>query len=229
MKRVGSVTGVVMLVLGALLGVTSAWAQLESVPSTGRPGYLELAADPYPAQFKVAPTQDGHWLIEARLADAERSTLTMQLDGEGDLVSHPEGLEIKVSSCATAYEVTNADMSTATCPRGFQEVVPPSRLADLTAFGDGRQWQLADLEADSPRQFLVTLSLPEATNSREAIVGRIGVGFHASGESEAVAKPPQNPRESHTISGVRALPMLLIAGGAIVLGASVRRGKGVAQ
>ncbi|HLS33951.1 MAG TPA: hypothetical protein VK039_10205, partial [Brevibacterium sp.] len=221
----GSVVGAAMLALGTVFGVTSAWADLSPVPPTGEPGYLELAADPYPAEFvDLAPGRDGLWLIEARLRGAEDSTLALELAGEEDLVAHSEGLQVAVSSCADPFEVTANDLSTATCPSGAQPVVPQARLADVGAPRGEHRWELPHLEAASPRQFLVTLSLVESSARTEALSGRIGVGLYASGEDAASPAAPE-PRPSMPELGVSALPVLLIAGGAIVLGASARRSR----
>ncbi|MDD9207623.1 hypothetical protein PU560_14290 [Georgenia sp. 10Sc9-8] len=238
-------TAVLLITGGLSLGSVGALAQLTAVPDD-RPGYLQLTAEPYPTGVtELAPGQSVSWHLQARLEDADGSTLGLELRGTGALVEHLHGMEVAVESCPSAFVGEG-------CPGGGSTVVPRARLAEVAGAPTGPTWWLPDLVPAEPQHLRVELGLPGeggADATLQELAGAVTVGLHASGSDPATEtpgapetpQPPDAPDEPATASpGAPASPggglpptgaavtgLLLTAAGLLLLGATLRRAAGV--
>lgn len=219
------------LVAGAALGVSRASALWHEVTETGTPGYLALRADPAaPDWHDLTPGDTLHWLIEASLADAQSSTLDLELRSEGPLV-HTGQLHVAVAACTEPFSAPMHDAAPESfvCTGDASVVLAPIPLLAVAQPDRGERYPLARLYAGIPRYLLVTLHVP-ATADVHAMAGtamRVGVGLHASGDAEASALPPP-PTLVVTGADLSALGLLGVgllgtASGAALLRSARRR------
>jgi hypothetical protein len=217
--------------LGLTLTTARASAVFQEIAETGRPGYLKLGAhSATPLQAKLRPGESTHWLIEASLLDAERSTLAVELDASGELLDVSE-MTAQITACAGAFEFgasagSGAEFEDAEadirCLGERTAVLPPTSLLQLVRNGD--RFTLAELRRGAPRQLLVQLSIPASADA-DALAdrtARIGLGVHADGEDVARPAQPVTPREPRLpVTGADALALGVLAVGLIGLGGSL--------
>lgn len=189
------------LVFATGLGLTAerVWANYIEVTETGTPGYLRLAAHAAtPLDTTLSPGGEARWLIAASLADADTSTLELELTADGALV-HAAGLSAEVATCSEPFTVAGAAVS---CAGARAEVLAPTPLTSLRT--SQSRYELADLDAaEHPREVLVTIRLPEAADPGLVArsTARIGIGFHATGDSASTPTPTPSPSPGPLPSG----------------------------
>lgn len=231
--RVAAQVAAGLAIVGGLgLAATRASAAFVDMPETGRPGYLQLAVDPNSAVFDgLSAGESAYWLIEARLADTESSALALQLRGWGGLVDHADGLTARVESCAVPFVGVGPDTS---CGPGEVVIVDTVRLGSIATAAWSDTWVLADLARTAPRFLRVTLGVPTGAAddaSLQGLRGGFAVGLFASGDSPTGSALPE-PSGTSGLPGIAVLPntgadvlaALLVAGGVVVLGLTMRRG-----
>lgn len=222
---------VLALVAGTALGLSRASALWHEVTEAGMPGYLTLRADPAaPDWHDLAPGDTLRWLIEASLADAQSSTLDLELRSEGSLV-HTGQIHVAVTACTEPSSGPTIDVALVdlVCAGDTSVVLAPTPLAAIAEPDRGEIYPLARLYAGLPRYLLVTLTVP-ATADVHAMAGtamRVGVGLHASGDAEVSPVPPP-PTLVVTGADLSALSLLGIgllgaATGAALLRSARRR------
>ncbi|QLD12708.1 hypothetical protein [Microbacterium oleivorans] len=54
----------------------------------------------------MAPGDERHWPVSARLVGAQRAMLTVRIDRSGSLADHPDGLEVGVRACPEPWLVS---------------------------------------------------------------------------------------------------------------------------
>lgn len=229
-RAVVRIAAVALIVGGVSLATTRAYAAWVDVPHTGNPGQLVLASDPFPAEFgRLAAGESAYWMIEARLADVESSTLNLQLRGWGELVEHADGLTIRVDACAVPFV---GEAAVAACPAEVVPVVETVRLGSIATDAASDTWPLADLSREAPRYLRVALDVPAgAANdvSVQGLSGNFAVGLYTAGDSsDATPVPPGSAAPDSgspdlAETGVNVLAALLVAGGAVLLGSTARR------
>ncbi len=176
------------LAAGSALVVGRASAALQQVAETGRPGYLVLRSDPGVPQWQDLSVGDTvHWLVEASLENAERSSLRLELRADGTLID-AGGMTAEVVACSVPF-LADGDLSVPQplppeCPGEESSVLPRSPLGEIARSASGDLVPLADLRRDAPRHLRVTLSLSPAASGEEIArrTARIGVGLHAAGD-----------------------------------------------
>lgn len=217
--------------LGLSLTAVRASAAFHEIAETGRPGYLKLGAhSATPLQAALGPGESMHWLIEASLFDAERSTLAVELDASGELLD-ASAMTAQVAACTGSFEFgasagSGAEFEDAEadirCLGERTAVLPPTSLLQLVRNGD--RFELAELRRGAPRQLLVQLSIPASadTDALADRTARIGLGVHADGEDVARPAQPVTPREPRLpVTGADALALGVLAVGLIGLGGSL--------
>ncbi|MET2011694.1 hypothetical protein ABXJ56_09105 [Microbacterium chocolatum] len=210
--------------IGSVLVADAARAAFVDVPPTGAPGRLVLSADPYPAEFlDLSPGDPAFWQIRARLEDATRATLALELRKSGALAAYPRGLVMQVDVCDAPW----SDFPTApTCLPGARAVTVATPADDYTA--SSPTFELRPLTPSAPQYLLVTLSLEDtaAARSDEALMGlrgQMGVGLTATSIDDIpvpVGPPDRLPATGFDIGmllGVGALAL-----GMVGLGATMR-------
>ncbi len=214
---------VALLLAGSMLVAERAFAVLQQVSETGRPGYLVLSSDPSsPRWTELGPGQTVYWVVEARLHDEERARLALELRSDGPLV-RAAAMTVAVNGCAAPYRASAslavADAPRPVCPRAEQTVLPAARLESVAASPSGEMIELGPLARVAPRQLLVTLALaPTAPVAElEGAEARIGVGLHASGEGGSA---PHSPEPPLVATGEDALALALLAAGLLGVGAT---------
>lgn len=205
--RVLMTISVFALVAGSVLGVSRASAILQEVAETGLPGFLSLRADPLSPHWRnLTPGAEVHWLIEASLADADSSTLSLELRSEGPLVD-AGAMQVSVTTCDVEFSRIDS-VAAPICGGQANAVISDVRLSSIAQADHGEIFPLADLHTDSPRHLLVSLGVaPQAQmNNPAGMSMRVGVGLHASGESD----PPGTPL---TATGIDGMVFALLGGG----------------
>lgn len=203
-----------VLGLGAALTATRAAAVFQMITETGKPGFLVLAVDSgTPLWATLAPGDSMHWLIQASLHDANRSDLTVEL-AVRDAIPGAGGLLAEVRSCDGSYDLSSA---TPAC-QGLEDLVlSESSVATLTP--QTGPFVLTELHQGTPREFLVTLTLPAnaPTQDTDTQLARVGLGVHASGEDpdKNVPHPLPQPPPALAATGADALSLALLAVGLI--------------
>jgi len=209
---------------GAVALAGAAHAAFVDVPATGQPGRLVLSSDPYPAEFlDLSPGDVGYWQIGARLEDAARATLSLQLRKDGELVRHPRGLTMTVDICAVAW--TGMDAVPA-CPTGAQSVTVATPADDYAT--SSPTFDLQPLVAGAPQFLLVSLAVEDspaasADTTLMGLTGDMGVGLTAM----SIDGAPVPPNATGTLPATGATwPMLgavaALALGMLGLGAALR-------
>lgn len=178
------------LAVGGLMLAGAAHAALIDVPPTGTPGRLVLSSDPYPAEFlELSPGEPGYWEVGARLEDATRATLSLELRKSGQLVEHPRGLTMTVDLCSVEW--TGLD-SAPVCATGAQRIAVATPADDYTT--SSPTFELEPLRSDRPEYLLVTLAVEDsaeamADTSLMGLTGDMAVGLTATAFDDVPVKP----------------------------------------
>lgn len=218
-----AVLSAALMVAGGMLLAAKANAALIDVPPTGAPGRLVLSSEPYPAEFlDISPGEAAFWQVGARLEDASRASLALELRKEGELVEHPRGLTMSVAVC----DVPWSSLDTAPiCTSGERAVAVATPADDFTA--SSPVFELRPLTPTSPEYLLVTLSVDDDAAARAdttlmGLTGRMGVGLTAV----AMDRPADTPGAGGlAVTGADAgmlLAVAAIAAGLLGLGAALR-------
>ncbi|MEV8273312.1 hypothetical protein [Microbacterium sp. NPDC077184] len=177
--------------LGSVLVADAARAAFIDVPPTGTPGRLVLSADPYPAEFlDLSPGEPAFWQIRARLEDASRATLALELRKSGTLATYPRGLAMQVDVCDAPWSGFPA---APVCTPGARAVTVATPADDYTV--SSPTFELRPLTPSAPQYLLVTLSVEDsaAARSDEALMGlrgQMGVGLTATSVDDVPVTPP---------------------------------------
>lgn len=177
---VAAVSLVLLTAGGVLLGHAAANAELLDVPGTGEPGRLVLAADPYPGRFSaLSPGDPSYWQVSARLENAARATLAVQLQKAGDLVAHPRGLIMSVAACDTEWVGLDR---VPVCATGARDVLTGGPADDWTS--SSPTIALRPMTPTSPEYLLVTLAVEDSAAARTdrslmGLTGEMAVGLTA--------------------------------------------------
>jgi hypothetical protein len=187
----------IVLTGGALLLGQAANAALVDVPETGSPGRLVLSSDPTPAQFlELSPGDPSYWSVAARLDDADRAELSLELRKSGALVEHPRGLVMTVDRCDAPWEGLDAGPGeTPSCASGSAHVTTATPADDYVS--SSPDFELRPLTAGSPEYLLITLSVEDsaaamADDSLMGLLGEMGVGITAV-TIDGIPVPPGPP------------------------------------
>jgi hypothetical protein len=210
------------LMLGAGLSLFSIRASAAFLPiPTAQGPHLQLQSDPFPAEFlDMSPGSVEHWQIAASLIDPSAS-LNVQFDHSGALVNQPvDGLQVQVQRCDAAW--TNVT-TTPACSDSPANVFGPAAASSMPI---GPTVDLAGITNAKGKFLLVTLSIPdtpqsEADKSLQGLTGNIGFGLTAADTTSVVTPPPTPTPSSLAFTGADAVPLILIALGAIALGVIV--------
>lgn len=221
---------ILTLATGLSLFSTRAWAMLTTLPENGIAGHLTLRSDPAPARFLgLSPGDTRSWQIAADLVDPS-SPLTMQFTRNGALVSRPDGLQVRAQLCDSEWTDLAA---TPTCPTGSTNVFGPVAASD-PRFGPlepnhtgaltSPTWSLGTITDAHDEYLLVTLSIPDSPSARRdrtlmGLSADIGFGFNAEGGDTPAAPPPA--RSALAPTGVDVVALLLLASGALGIGATL--------
>lgn len=225
-RAVVRIAAVALIVGGVSLATTRAYAAWVDVPQTGNSGQLALATEPFPTEFgRLAAGESAYWMIQARLADVDASTLSLQLRGWGELVEHADGLTVGVDACTVPFV---GEAAVAGCPTEAVSVVETVRLGSIATDAASTTWPLADLSREAPRYLRVTLGVPAGAandGSLQGLSGNFAVGLYAAGDSPDVAPVPPGPAASNQLAeaGINVLAAVLVAGGSVLMGATTRR------
>ncbi|MBC9936487.1 MULTISPECIES: hypothetical protein [unclassified Leucobacter] len=221
-----------MVALGGALTVVRASATFLEVTETGSPGMLSIArSSETPLWGTLAPGDTMHWLVEARLTDADSGTLSLEFRADGALVDS-FGMSASVSACSQDFTFASAGSSQVPmCAGTTLPVVPPTPLVAIATASSGVLFPLAELQAAQPRQLLVTLHLPPSAASAD-VAGqdaRVGLALHSSGQSPpAVDAPAPLAATGSDALALSALALgLLGIGWGVLLRRAARAGSGV--
>jgi hypothetical protein len=207
---------------GLLLGVRAS-AALIDVPPTGAPGRLVLSSEPYPVEFlDISPGEPRFWQVAARLEDASRATLALELRKAGELVEHPRGLTMSVAVC----DVPWSSLDTApVCTSGERAVAVATPADEFT--GSSPVFELRPLTPTSPEYLLVTLSVDDdaaarADTSLMGLTGSMGVGLTAVAMDQLAHRPDTGGLARTGTDAGMLLAVVAIAGGLLGIGAALR-------
>lgn len=232
-QRVWGATRLSALILASLvmavgLSLFSMRASAAFVPIPDAQGpHLQLQSDPYPAQFLgMSPGSVAQWQISAATADPVAS-LTVEFVHGGALVTQPiDGLQVQVQRCDAAWlTVATAPV----CSDNRQNVFGPAAANSLPV---GTHTDLAGITSAKGKYLLVTMSLPDTAYARadktlQGLSGTLSFGLTAAGTTATRTtvigtdtSPPVTPPVSKilALTGADALPLLLLALGAVGLG-----------
>jgi hypothetical protein len=221
------------LMLTAGLSVYSARAYAAFVAVPGAQGtHISLQSDPQPVNFlDMSPGSVEHWQIDTALVDPT-STLTLQFERGGDLVTNPRGLQVQVDRCDQAW--TNVT-TTPTCGSGEANVFGPAAASSIS---ETTVYDLDGLTNVHDKYLMVTLSIPdspaaEADSSLMGLSATMGFGLTATGPDPVSSGSPSTPTSPPTdpgtptssgspsslaFTGVDVAGLLLLALGALGLG-----------
>jgi hypothetical protein len=181
------------LMIGAGLSVFSARAYAAFVPvPTAQGAHLSLKSDPQPVSFlDMSPGSVEHWQIDASLVDAS-STLTLQFNRDGALITNPRGLVVQVDRCDQVW--TNVT-TTPVCGGGEANVFGPVAASSIP---ETTIYDLAGLTNTQDKYLLVTLSIPDTAAARAdttlmGLTAQMGFGLTASGADPTQPADPSDP------------------------------------
>lgn len=207
---------------GSLFVADAARAAFIDVPPTGAPGRLVLSSDPYPAEFlDLSPGDPAFWQIRARLEDATRATLALELRKSGPLAEAPRGLVLQVDVCDAPW---SGFPGQPICASGSRTVTSATPADDYTS--SSPSFELRPLTPTAPQYLLVTLSVDDSAAAQEdtalmGLRGRMGIGLTATSIDDVPVRPPGRLAatgfDPTMLLGVGAL-----AAGLLGLGASLR-------
>lgn len=205
---------------GSIAAGQAATAALIDVPPTGDPGRLVLSSDPSPAEFlDLSPGDPSFWQVGARLENAERATLALELRKDGELVEHPRGLVMTVQACDAPW--TGMDGAPG-CAPGARAVTVATPSDDYAA--SSPTFPLTPLRPSEPEYLLITLAVEDtaaaaADTTLMGLSGTMGVGLTAAAIDD-VPVAPTLPATGADPSALWALGA--VAGGLVGVGWSLR-------
>lgn len=207
---------------GGVFVADAARAAFVDVPPTGSPGRLVLSSDPYPAEFlDLSPGDPAFWQIQARLEDATRATLALELRKSGPLAEVPRGLAMQVDVCDDPWAGVPDQPVCAGGGRSVTVATPSDDYATMSP-----SFELRPLTPSAPQYLLVTLSVEDSEAARAdtslmGLRGRMGVGLTAMSVDDVPVRPPgrlpATGFDPTALLGVGA-----IAAGLLGMGASLR-------
>lgn len=213
---------VVRLALAALFmaaggALVASSAGAAPVPETGDAGMLWLEADPYPADsLEIAPGERILWPVTANLSAPTSGELSLEVSAADPLATDVEGLVLELTECDVAWQLPADPLADGICLSGSAATVIPA--GPLALADAGQRWDLGLIAPGVPRYFLATLSLPSVTpGSLATESAEIGLGFRA-GDGTQPAGLAQ--------TGASIIGPLLLAGGVLLAGATVRTLRG---
>lgn len=206
--------------IGSLVLADAARAAFIDVPPTGTPGRLVLSADPYPAEFlDISPGDPAYWQVAARLEDASRATLSLELRKDGAVVEHPRGITMTVDRCSVEW----ADVAIApSCADGYARVTVATPADDYTT--SSPVFELRPLRAGFPEYLLVTLAVEDsaaamADDSLMGLTGNMGLGLTATAIDDKPITPVTPGKNGNLANTGLDVPWLsLMAFGALTAG-----------
>jgi hypothetical protein len=210
------------LTCGAVMLAATAHAAFVDVPPTGAPGRLVLASDPYPAEFlDLSPGDLAYWEVAARLENATRATLALELRKAGTLIDHPRGLRMTVDSCRVEWAGAEG---VPTCPVGGRRITVATPADDYSL--SSPTFDLRPLAVGAPEYLLITLGIedsPEAAADETlmGLRGTMAVGLIAT----ALDGDPVDAQNDLPATGIDAGPLLAagaLAAGLLGLGTALR-------
>ncbi|KSW30188.1 hypothetical protein [Cellulomonas sp. B6] len=212
MRRGFALTGTTAVVVGVVLGAGSAATAMQDVPETGTTGRLVLSSSHSPAQFVLAPGEPAHWRVDARLEDASRAELEVEVHSKGDVAEHPRGLWLDVRRCDVPWQESPGTPTCAAGERAITRLAPGASTADP---GAGPLFALDPVVAGSPEHLLVSLGVedsPEAA-ADETLMGldnAVGLGLRAVAIDDVPVPTPSASAPAPGAPGTGAPP---VAGG----------------
>ncbi|PPF60374.1 hypothetical protein C5C13_03490 [Clavibacter michiganensis] len=221
---------VLALVGGLTLVGTRASAVLLDVPENGTPGYLSLSSDWSTDMLDVSPGAPGHWLIAARLRDADVARLAVEIRSGGELADVDAGVVLRVDRCDDAWipaPAAEGSHAAPACPEGSAPVLAATPLSAFRA--EGPRTGLPDITAAAGEHLLLTASVDPARAGDSRAMGRTGslaVGLTAMGADPApaaAAPPPVGGILPRTGSALDVVAVALAGAGALALGLLMRR------
>jgi LPXTG-motif cell wall-anchored protein len=196
MRRGFALTGTTAVVVGLVLGAGSAATAMQDVPETGTTGRLVLSSAPYPAQFVLTPGEPAHWRVDARLEDAVRAELEVEVHSAGALTEHPRGLRLVVRSCADPWQ----DGAGAPVCGAGERAVAAHAGTSTEGPGTGPRFTLDPLVPGAPEHLLVSLAVEDsaAASADETLMGltnEVGLGLRAVAIDDVPvpSTPPRAP------------------------------------
>ena len=182
------------LATGSLFLADAARAAFIDVPPTGEAGRLVLAADPYPAEFvDISPGEPAYWLVDARLEDATRATLRLELRKDGAVARHPRGIVMTVERCTDPWsDVVQGAPTPPRCARGEASIAVATPADDYSAASP--VFDLEPLTAGAPEHLLVVLAVEDSAAARAddslmGLTGTMGVGLTATAIDDVPIAP----------------------------------------
>jgi hypothetical protein len=175
-----------VLTIGALMcggiGILSTTAAAATVwhpaPETGAPGGLTLDTDRSRLHIPdLAPGQPAFWQVHTRVDRNGTVQLDLDVRKDGDLVTHPQGLQIAVTACDEEWqEMHSTPQCAAPHPIVHSSPTSPAGNTALT---------VPHPRADGETFLLVEFSLPDtaAAASDESLMGltaTVGIGVTAT-------------------------------------------------
>ena len=204
----------------ALAGSAAAYV----IPDTDEYLSLEISKNPL-YEEQMQPGDSRYWQIITHLVDAEEEgELSLEIEADGVLSNDPDGLQMRLDSCTSEWDLTA--LPEPTCA-GLVTNIEDGALADVD---QSIARDLGFIPLNSGPYFLVELSLlPTTPGDLQNQTGTLGFGFTAN-ESEAVIVIP-DPDDEDTdgdgtigdgdglaITGVDLLGPLLLAAGLLLGG-----------
>lgn len=152
----------VLVGVGSSLLATASHAAFTDLPVTGMPGRLVLAADAPRLEVAALSPGDSEYLqVEARLEDADRAALSVELRKAGALVEHPRGLRMTLQWCEARWAGLPAQPSCATGARLVAAATPDHEYETVSPV-----FELPALAATAPVHLLVELALEDSAAAR---------------------------------------------------------------
>ena len=209
MRRGFALTGTTAVVVGLVLGAGSAATAMQDVPETGATGRLVLSSAPYPAQFVLAPGEPAHWRVDARLEDAARAELEVELHSAGALTEHPRGLVLVVRSCDAPWQ---DGAGAPTCGAGERAVATHAGTSTAGP-GTGPRFELDPIAPGAPEHLLVSLAVEDspAASADETLMGQtneVGLGLRAVAIDDVPVPSPSGPPGAPGAPGAGAPPVV---------------------
>lgn len=215
-----------VLLLGAsgMFLATSSQAAFIDLPVTGTPGRLVLAADQARLEVEgLSPGEAEYLQVEARLEDADRAALSVELRKAGDLVDHPRGLRMTLQWCDAPWSGLPARPSCASGSRLVASATPNDDYASNSPV-----FELPDLAATAPVHLLVELALEDSEAAR-ADASLHGLTADVAAGMTAVSidgEPPRSVAPALPATGANVATVgatIAFAAGLLLAGWAVRR------
>ena len=194
---------------GAVALATSAGAV---TIDAGEAGLLTAEVENVPfEEADLTPGDTRYWLIALNLDAEGEGDLTLEFEAEGDLVEHPQGLQLQLDQCSEAW--TSAAVPACI---GEEDAIIDDTVASIE---ETLIYDLGTIVPDDGEFFRVTLSLAssvpdELQNTR----GDLGFGFTADESSAVIVIPGDDDDDPNNNGGLAVTgvdltgPLLLAAG-----------------